>query len=323
MDSAVQHYYSAALAASTQKTYKAAERRYLDFCTKFSITPLPTSESVLCYFTACLGQQGISHNTIKTYLSGIRQIQISHGFSDPKMDHMPRLRQILKGVKVEAGKAGKPARSRLPITPSILRKMKAVWFRRGIDDYNSVMLWAASVTTFFSFCRSGEVTVPKEDSYDAGSHLSYSDIAVNDAKAPSIISLKIKQSKTDQERVGTRVVIGKTDDHLCPVSALLAYLAKRGSNPGPLFQWKDGTPLTKQKFVDEVRSALSAAGLPAKDFAGHSFRIGAATTAATVGLDDSTIQTLGQWKSSSYLLYIQLEPHRLASIAPTLAKASI
>ena len=41
LDSAVQHYYSAALAASTQKIYKAAECRYLDFCMKFSISPCP------------------------------------------------------------------------------------------------------------------------------------------------------------------------------------------------------------------------------------------------------------------------------------------
>ena len=99
LDKAVQHYYSAALAPSTKKTYKAAEKRYLDFCKSFSITPLPTSENILCYYTACLGQQGLSHNTIKTYLPGVRQLQIAHGFPDTTIDHMPRLRQILKGVK--------------------------------------------------------------------------------------------------------------------------------------------------------------------------------------------------------------------------------
>ena len=167
------------------------------------------------------------------------------------------------------------------------------------------MLWAASLTTFFSFCRAGETTVPSEDSYDPNSHLSYNDIAVNDTKVPFIISLWIKQSKTDQERAGTRVVIGKTGDDICPINALLKYLSRRGDKPGPLFQWQDGSPLTKPQFVSKVRSALLAANLPAMDFAGHSFRIGAATTAATAGLDDYTIQTLGWWKAPQ--IYLTLD----------------
>ena len=43
-----------------------------------------------------------------------------------------------------------------------------------------------------------------------------------------------------------------------------------------------------------ICQALTAAHLPAKDYTGHSFIIGAATTAAMAGLEDSTIQTLGQ-----------------------------
>ena len=172
-------------------------------------------------------------------LSGVRQLQITHGFPDPTIDHMPRLRQILKGVKVEAGKSGKPTHSRLPITPSILRKMKRAWLAEDHSPYNQSMLWAAAVTTFFSFCRSGEITIPHDGAYDPNTHLSFSDVAVNNAKRPSIISLLIKQSKTDQGREGTKVVIGKTGDDLCPVSALLAYLSQRGNNPGPLFRWQN------------------------------------------------------------------------------------
>ena len=82
------------------------------------------------------------------------------------------------------------------------------------------------------------------------------------------------------------------------------YLAKRGNTPGALFQWENKIPLSKTKFVEAIRRALTAASLPAKDYAGHSFRIGAATTAASAGIEDSTIQTLGQWKSASFQLYI-------------------
>ena len=65
------------------------------------------------------------------------------------------------------------------------------------------------------------------------------------------------------------------------------------------FHWESGVPLSKASFVKHVRAALEEAGLPAKDYAGHSFRIGAATTAAVAGLEDSAIQTLGWWESSA------------------------
>ena len=63
--------------------------------------------------------------------------------------------------------------------------------------------------------------VTSEDSYNTNSHLPYHDIAINDAKTSSIISLPIKQSKIDQdqERVSTKVLIGKTGDDICLINS--------------------------------------------------------------------------------------------------------
>ena len=55
---------------------------------------------MLCYFAACLGQQNLSASTIRTYLSGNHQMHIAGGFPGPLTDHMPRLHQVLKGIKV-------------------------------------------------------------------------------------------------------------------------------------------------------------------------------------------------------------------------------
>jgi len=97
---AVQGYFRAGLAPSSQKTYLSAERRYLKLCKGFQLDPLPTSEQILSYFAACLGQH---HSTIKTYLSGVRQLQIAHGGIDPGIDKVPRLQQVLRGMKAECG----------------------------------------------------------------------------------------------------------------------------------------------------------------------------------------------------------------------------
>ena len=42
-----------------------------------------------------------------------------------------------------------------------------------------------------------------------------------------------------------------------------------------------------------------------KDYTGHGFRMGAATTAARVGIPDNMIKTLGRWSSEAYRLYIR------------------
>ena len=67
----------------------------------------------------------------------------------------------------------------------------------------------------------------------------------------------------------------------------MAYLAVRGMETGPLFKLSDGRFLTKQIFIARVRSALSVLGYDCSSYAGHSFRIGAATTAAECGIEDS------------------------------------
>ena len=110
---------------------------------------------------------------------------------------------------------------------------------------------------------------------------------------------------------------------ICAQSLLCCHIYLTGNFPGPLFCWKNKIPLSKSNFVSHVRLGLLRANLPADKYAGHSFRIGAATTAASAGIEDSTIQTLGRWQSSSYLLYIRLDPRHMASLSSTLAKWSI
>ena len=100
--------------------------------------------------------------------------------------------------------------------------------------------------TFSFFCRSEEVTVENESKYNFNIHLSFSDLAADSALSLSAISLNIKCSKTDQGRAGCQVVLGRTRDELCPVTALLNHLARRGSELGALFQLQEGTLCPRQ-----------------------------------------------------------------------------
>ena len=105
------------------------------------------------------------------------------------------------------------------------------------------------------------------------------------------------------------------------MAAVSAYLAVRGREPGPFFRFASGTALTREALVKQLRSALSQFDVDVSQYLGHSFRIGAATTAAAVDLEDSLIMTLGRWQSTAYQLYVRLPRERLASVSKRLSEA--
>ena len=247
----------------------------------------------------------------------MRHLHIEEGQADPRIGGMARLEQVLKGIKLKQMKSGMQSRPRLPMTPEILKKMKQAW-EKGPINADKSMLWAAAVTCFFGFLRAGEICVPSDNLFDPGAHLTLADVAVDQKANPSTICLRIKASKTDPFRQGCEVFMGKTGDELCPVAAILAYLLVRGAVKGPLFQFADGKPLTRERFVERVREALRLAGVDHNSYSGHSFRAGAATTAAKNGVGDATIKKLGRWKSSAYQLYLKPPRSELARVSKLL-----
>ena len=145
---------------------------------------------------------------------------------------------------------------------------------------------------FFGFLRCGELTIPDHQPYDQTVHMSIHDISM-DGNPPGL-SVHIKASKTDPFRLAVTLYLGQTWVDLCPVAAMADYLAVRGTTPGPLFRFQDGSGLHRRQLVTAVRSALADQGFNASQYCGHSFRIGAATTAAQNGIADCTIKMLGR-----------------------------
>ena len=175
---------------------------------------------------------------------------------------------------------------------------------------------------FFGFFRAGEITTSNISNFDSSKHLAWGDVAIDDGSSPRLLKVHLKQSKTDQLGKGIDIYIGKTDYPLCPVVAIMAYMASRGPSPGPFFKPANNRPLTKSCFTNKIRAGLQAVELPESDFAGHSFRIGAATAAANPRVEDSTIQMLGRWSSAAFLSYIRTPREHLARFSRALAAAS-
>ena len=180
------------------------------------------------------------------------------------------------------------------------------------------MLWAACCLGFFGFLRCGEFLPQNVSQFDPERHLTAADVAVDNHLNPTRLAVRIKLSKTDQFSHGTTIYIGKTSHSIFPVSAILQYLVIRPTSEGPLFVLCNSRPVTKQSFIESVRTVLTKAGVDPSGYKGHSFRIGAATTAAACGLSDGLIKTLGRWSSAAYQTYIKVPPQELASVAPML-----
>ena len=82
---------------------------------------------------------------------------------------------------------------------------------------------------------------------------------------------------------------------------------------------ENGPPLTRSLVTDRLRAILLSAGLPG-DFSSHSFRIGAATSAASAGVPDRLIQVLDWWKSNAYKQYIRTPPDLITPAAKSLVE---
>ena len=107
-----------------------------------------------------------------------------------------------------------------------------------------------------------------------------------------------------------------------PPAQLLLLGLLRPQIEGPLFVREDSTLLSREDFIRAVHQALQEAGMNPSLYAGHSFRMGAATTAAVAGIPAHTIKRLGRWSSEAYQVYIKLSDSSLGSISAALAASS-
>ena len=166
------------------------------------------------------------------------------------------------------------------------------------------MLWAAFCLGSLGFMRSGEFTCPSLLAFTSDM-LSSQDVAVDSHTSPSHLVVHLRRSKNDPFGAGIRLHLGTTGHSLCPVSSMMGHLAIFPSEPGPLFLFRDGSTLSRTKLIQCLSQALSSIGVDCSGYSGHSFRIGAAITAARMGVSDSLIKTLGHWRSSASMVYIR------------------
>lgn len=315
----MQRYAQAALATTTRRSYSSGQRQYFSFCNLHRVTAIPGSELTLIYF-ACFLARRVGVSTITQYLAAVRALHLDLGLRSPTEDCI-LLPRVLRGIK---RCLGTPHRPRMAITTPILHRLcTTLRSTTSFSLHDRIMLHAAMTLAFYGFLRCAEFTAPPTlANFDVARHATRDDVLLS----PGQLAFRIKVSKTDPFRQGSTVHLAATRTATCPVAAMARYLAfsPAPTAGSPLFTLHSGRPLTRDFLTVVLRQLLVAAGIPCPDqYAGHSFRIGAATSAAAANVPDWLIQTMGRWASNCYKLYIRTPRAAVLSVSSALAHASV
>ena len=226
LEESLQEYFTSGLATGTLRAYTSAKKRYMQFCSHFKLAPLPLTEKTVGLFATYLAAQGLTPQSITSYISAIRHLQIAAGLGAPQTEQWAGLHYVIRGIK--RTHADMPNRVRLPITPSILLRLAEVWSTGAVENhYESRLLWAACCLGYFGFLRVGEFTATGVG-HTASSSLQIADVTGNSHPCPSVIKVWLKKAKTDPFGKGVNIYLGKSSQRICPVAAILNYIAVRG-----------------------------------------------------------------------------------------------
>lgn len=307
LDPVINELWAAAIAPSTSQVYTTGFNLFLQFLLMSGtiatvvFPDIQVSEDMLILFVAHCYHKQLSYATIKLYLCGIRFMCLKNNIFYPNNANLNRLHALLGGVKRARVKL---RNLRHPITFNILKDI-CVYLRTNnhVQSFEELMLETACTMAFFGFLRCGEFTVNKE--FDHNTNLCVKDLIISD----DCVRLHLRRSKTDPFREGVTIKLFRTDKFICPYNICSLYVGRRllqsPSPDDPLFIMSNQQALSRAFFIERIKHVLECSGHKSDNYNGHSFRIGAATSAAAAHVEDHLIKILGRWSSDAYCRYIR------------------
>jgi integrase len=291
------------VAAATRKKHQAILSRFLAYRGRGgpdfnSVAPCGNEILEWLAVSSDLVQAG----TVLAWMGSLKAALTDMGIDASVFDtrEFKLFRQGIKRVKGEHA-----PRTALPITLPILSFINhAILRSSNMSSYDRLLLAMAYAIAFSCFLRIGELAYT---TFDPLLHLQRKDVLFY----PEGICLRLKGSKMDQSRKGVILPLPRIDNpaykHICPSHLLCMFLTAFPAAPeAPLFSFSStGMPkFDAKRLVREYRQALIMNGFSVTDmdgrvFSGHSFRRGAATWAAKMGLGDREIMRLGRWSLKS------------------------
>ncbi|XP_054841840.1 integrase/recombinase xerD homolog [Eublepharis macularius] len=285
------------VAPSTLQAYSAAASRFLAFSKGGEAGgSWPPSQAAVLRYLAHLRGLGRAPRTMRRDLAAISFFSKAAGFPDPCTCFLAR-----RAVEGWARTAPPRRDRRRPITLAILGQVLQAVPSLCRSPYEAQLFRTAYILAFYGAFRVSELVAGSKGDL-SGRAVAFKDVSWS----PRRVSIRLRRSKTVQRGKGHVIHLWAARQHsLCPVRAADRFLSLRPSLSGPFLMHRDGSPLTRFQFSAILRAGLQVCGLAARDFGTHSFRIGAATVAANLGLPAAAIQAIGRWRSGAFRTYIR------------------
>ena len=213
---------------------------------------LPATELTLIYFASHLAKT-VSYDTVKLYLVAVQDLHRELNFP-LHINKMHRLQKVLTGIKCLAPST---RCDHFPITTQILTAIHNYLCPELSTNLDRIMLWAAFTLAFFALLRASEFTC--NGPFNPEVHLTSQDITFHpDIQSPSLIRVRLKQSKTDPFCQGCTLTIAKSTSPICSVMAMKDYILQAQPPASrPLFTFsQSGSWLTLSSLTKELQSML-------------------------------------------------------------------
>jgi len=293
LDERVSHLTAHVIEQSTKKGYTTGIKSYIRFCMIHNLPLNPTPQNLARYI-AYVSQY---INSGPQYLSGIRHflLEFFPDFDDNRSSTL--VQATIRGSKKVRGN---PIHRKLPLRTSHLQTFHDL--AKSSNSYDDLLFVTIISCAFYGCHRIGELVQKNDQSlFDWHKIIKRASLSFPDGY---YVQYHLPYHKSDPFYHGTdvRFVPQAIAD---PISLLRQYCHQRDAHHGlraPLFLRENGSHPTRSWFEHRLHSHLP------RSYGAHSMRAGGATFYASLGLNESIIQSLGRWSSSAWKIYLRDHP---------------
>lgn len=257
-------------ALATRKAYLGDFGIFEDWAKGFEKSALPAEPQTVDAYIAACKQRDLTVSTIARYLTSISLAHQLANHADPTKD--PQVKKTMEGYRREKGTAPKRAK------PLMYDQLVRIVERLGTSIQG--MRDAAIITVGWCCAlRRSEVAALNREDFES---------------VPEGLVVRIRESKTDQQKKGRSIGIPFGSDKFCPVAVIRRWYTVSQIKRGPLFipcfrgsdrkMFFTGRRSERSlagRWVSEiVKRGLENAGYDSDGYSGHSLRAGFCTQAA-------------------------------------------